>query len=319
MPHTFFISSLFFGFILFTANPAFAHEYLIVGVSGGLQDGFPERPKMDYHHDLEDEVKAIYLGKALVRGYKAFLDVMQPGWRQYVEEPGQPLINSNVFASGCYEHANEYWVYLIDSRQVMAVLNNEPRFLSITPDTGKVDLTAEETSPVVKDLFQTIIEQQGKTDKDSVAIPLVTAVWFQRESHVPSPPIQTKADGTQITNFPESLALWANVNDKDRTAMLSCQEDQTCPADAKKAEQRYWDGIRSAVRNAEKSFSELTEAPAYGPPFQCQSRVPFGVGSETARINHPFTLEEISSLLQSVHVDLNTKEGKISNSNTSSQ
>ena len=284
-------------------NPAVttAHEYFIVGVSGGLQDGFPERFKMDYHHGLEDEVKAIFVGTALVRGYKAFLDVMQPGWRQYVEEPGQPYINSNVFASGCYEHANEYWVYFIDSRQVMAVLNNEPRFLSITPDTGQVDLTADETSPAVKDLFRTIIDAQGKTDKSSVAIPLVTAVWFQPESHIPSPPIIIKEDGTEITNFPDSLALWANVSDADRTAMQSCQEDQTCPADARHAEQRYWDGIRAAIRKAEQSRPVKV---TYGPPFQCKTRVQFGVGKDTARINSPFTTEQIASLLQSSGADL---------------
>jgi hypothetical protein len=100
-----------------SAAPSKDRHYLLVGVSGGLQDGFPERHKLNYNHGLEDESKAIYVGKGLVKGYKAFLDVMQPGWRQYVDEPGQPYINSNVFASGCAEHANEYWVYLVDSRQ----------------------------------------------------------------------------------------------------------------------------------------------------------------------------------------------------------
>jgi hypothetical protein len=54
-------------------------EYYVIGVSGGLQDGFPDRGKMDYV-----DSKAIFLGRALVRGYKAYLDVMQEGWRQYV-------------------------------------------------------------------------------------------------------------------------------------------------------------------------------------------------------------------------------------------
>jgi hypothetical protein len=65
-------------------------KYLLVGVSGGLQDGFPERSKMDYIQ--YDEVTnttititpAIYIGKALIRGYKAFLDVMEMGYRQYM-------------------------------------------------------------------------------------------------------------------------------------------------------------------------------------------------------------------------------------------
>ena len=66
-------------------------KYLLIGVSGGLQDGFPERSKMDYvvqPYDEEDTTitvtPAIYVGKALIRGYKAFLDVMEPGYRQYV-------------------------------------------------------------------------------------------------------------------------------------------------------------------------------------------------------------------------------------------
>ena len=65
-------------------------KYLLIGVSGGLQDGFPERSKMDY--ELYDDATnmtvtitpAIFIGKALIRGYKAFLDVMESGYRQYV-------------------------------------------------------------------------------------------------------------------------------------------------------------------------------------------------------------------------------------------
>jgi len=58
-------------------------EYIAVGVSGGLQDGFPEHTRLDYHAGKLDEVQVIFLGRALVRGYKAYLDVMQPTWRQY--------------------------------------------------------------------------------------------------------------------------------------------------------------------------------------------------------------------------------------------
>lgn len=65
------------------AQPLATREYLVVGVSGGLQDGFPEHFRLDYHSGERDEVQAIFLGRALVRGYKAFLDVMEPGWRQY--------------------------------------------------------------------------------------------------------------------------------------------------------------------------------------------------------------------------------------------
>lgn len=293
-----------------SATPSKDRQYLLVGVSGGLQDGFPERGKLNYNHGLEDESKAIYVGKGLVKGYKAFLDVMQPGWRQYVEEPGQPYINSNVFASGCAEHANEYWVYLVDSRQVMAVLNNEPRFLSITPDTGQIDLQAEETTSTVKSLFLHLIRQQGKTNFESVALPLVTAVWFQYESHVPSPILFIKEDGTEVTNFPESLAKWAGVDDGGRTAVLdsNCQGD-TCPADAKLAEQAYWDGIRAAVRKAEANRPTEEEASKYGPPFHCKEKVRFGVDNHTARINYSFTAEEASAAFRAIGYDLDFDGG----------
>ncbi len=42
-----------------------------------LQDGFAARHLLDYHHGQSDENKAILVGNALVKGYKAFLDVKQ--------------------------------------------------------------------------------------------------------------------------------------------------------------------------------------------------------------------------------------------------
>ena len=230
-------------------------QYLLVGVSCGLQDGFPEQPKLNYDHGLEDKSMAIYVGKGLVKGNKAFfLDVMQSGWRQYVNKCDQPLINtSNVCPSSCAEHANENLIYyLVDSRQVTAVLNNsKPRFLSMIapPDTGQIILTAEETTTLAaKSLFAQLIEQQGKTNKNAVTLKFVTAVWFQyKTSHVPSPVLYLKADGTQVAHFPESPAKWASVDDQSQTAaMLDSSNclDETCPpVEAEVAQQAYWDGI----------------------------------------------------------------------------
>jgi hypothetical protein len=65
--------------------PPMTQKYLLVGVSGGLQDGFPERNKMDYvDPESATIVRAIFVGKTLIRGYKAYLDVMEVGYRQYV-------------------------------------------------------------------------------------------------------------------------------------------------------------------------------------------------------------------------------------------
>lgn len=301
---TFFAVCVFFLHFMYARAQDVSQQYIFIGVSGGLQDGFPDHIKMDYNAGQIDEVKAIFIGKALVRGCKAYLDVMQEGWRQYSPEPEQPSINSVVLVSGCHEHANEYWIYAADSRQVLTILNNEPRFLSITPDTGLVDLLANETSDAVKALARREIKRLGKLNHEQVAFPIVVAVWYH-ESFVPSPPISIHSDGTAITNFPESLALWANVNDTDR--MAGCDNGyEECDASPQvvAAQKRYWDGIRIAIRNAEQHRLSETEWKKNGPPFNCIKQTRLGVGPETARINYAFTREQMAETFADAGYDL---------------
>lgn len=314
-------------------------NYIIVGVSGGLQDGFPNRSNLDYNAGQLDESKAIFVGKALVRGYKAYLDLMQEGWRQYSPEPVQPLMNSNVFASGCYEHANEYWIYILDARVVWGVLAQEPRFLSITPDTGLLDLTAVETDDAVRKFFRHEIEKEDNkniiSNMDQVAVPLVTAVWFNSQSHIPSPPIHIKEDGTRVTNFPESLALWAGINDKDRTAVIDyyavnpkarkCKHGDSCYdalmddphfRHAQESVQRYWDGLRHSIRQAEKNRSSIMASSssdgATPYSYKCEKYARFGVDNETLRVNYPYTQSEIRQSLNSIGYDVDFVEGELS-------
>ena len=273
-------------------------NYIFVGVSGGLQDGFPDHTKMDYRQG-EELVEAIYLGRGLVRGTKAFLDVMEPGYRQYVprSSAAQPLINSVVMVSGCQEHANQYWIYAVDSRQFVTILNNEPRFLSITPDAALVDLLSDQTDEEVKILALHEIERQNKGDSSRAAFPIVVAVWYH-DSFVPSPAIQESntEDGTLVTNFPESLAKWAGVNDADR--MAGCAVNESCPSEdaAMIANKRYWDGIRRAIRHAEDNPLPRSDWRANGPPFHCHQQAKLGVGPQTARINYPFSTSELASI-----------------------
>jgi hypothetical protein len=283
-------------------NPG-GQQYLLIGVSGGLQDGFPDRRKLDYEND-DEVVKAIFLGRALIRGYKAYLDVMQEGWRQYVPESSstegqqqpQRLINSNVFASGCYEHANQHFIYAVDARQFLTILLKEPRFLGITPDTGLVDLTSSYTSDLIQQISRHEIKSQNKANDKEVAFPLVTAIWYNEESHVESPPIAKDDDGiTQITNFPESLALWAGVDDADRKACMPHLED----CSTNEASIRYWKGIDESIRAAEQNRKVVVgSSPRQGPPhFQCKKQARFGASKETAQINSPFTSLQLESLL----------------------
>lgn len=311
-------------------------NYILVGVSGGLQDGFPNRSNLDYNSGLKDESKAIFVGKVLVRGYKAYLDLMQDGWRQYSPEPSQPLMNSNVFASGCYEHANEYWIYIVDSRVVWGVLAQEPRFLSITPDKGLLDLTAFETDDAVCKLFRhEIVQHLGdKSNMDQVAVPLVTAVWYNSQSHIPSPPIHIKEDGTRVTNFPESLALWAGINDADRTAMIdyyarnpkarACKHGDSCHdalmedphfRQAQESVQRYWDGLRHSIRQAEKDRSSIMSTSNDPHKYKCEKYARFGVDNETLRVNYPFTQSEIQQSFSSIGYAIDFEEGELSTAN----
>jgi hypothetical protein len=288
-------------------------QYVIVGVSGGLQEGFPEHIRMDYRHGEDDEVPAVFLGRALVRGYRSYLDVMEEGWRQYTAEPDQPLINCNVIPTGCYHHANLYWVYLVDSRQFLTILMHEPRFLSIAPDLGLVDLAAAETGPVVRHIARHEGERQGKSDSSHAAFPIVTGAWHNPTSHVPSPVVYTKPDGTEVTNFPQSLALWAGV----------IETGGECPAEPSDAEAFdfltradatafFFDSIRTAIRAAEAGRKTPAEGRAAGPAsFDCDRKARFGASSDMARINYPFSPEEVRSMLSSGGFDIDFKASAV--------
>jgi hypothetical protein len=190
----------------------------------------------------------------------------------------------------------------------MSVLQHEPRFLSITPDTGQIELDAAETDPAVKAFLLNEIKKQRKSDVEHVALPLVTAVWFH-ESHVPSPPIRVHADGTEVSNFPESLSLWANVNPEDRFAKKCDDEEQICKGDD--AQQNFWDGIRARIRTAEKNRPTLEESNEFGPPFKCKNKVRFGASQETARVNYSFSTSEIKEKLEAIGMDVDFGQGEM--------
>lgn len=274
-------------------------EYIIVGVSGGLQAGFPDHKNLDYHPGQPDEVQAVFLGRALVRGYKSYLDVMESDWRQYTPEPGQPLINCNVYPTGCHEHANQYWIYLVDTRQFITILMKEPRFLSIAPDLGLVDLTVRETSPVVRYIAQHAIAKQKKTNSTLIGFPIVTAAWFNPTSHVESPVLYTLDDGTEVTNFAQSLATWAGVIGKKSDMASACSEGELDSEsfDFLSAERQedFWIAVRKAVRAAE--LDQPVVSSDVRPPFDCKKLARFGVSKEMAQINYPFTPKAFAEMM----------------------
>ena len=97
--HTMKKSSLLycFYFVLYVIAIGSAHDeeqtFALIGVSGTLQDGFELRNRLDYSacaeetrascdDDDETTIPAKFVGKALVRGYKAYLDIKPKGWRE---------------------------------------------------------------------------------------------------------------------------------------------------------------------------------------------------------------------------------------------
>lgn len=303
-------------------NVETATSYYMVGVSGGLQDGYPDRVKLDHvvNPDTGETVKAILLGKLFVRGYKAYLDVMESDWRQYTSPQSdvQRLINPNVFPTGCYEDANEYFVYLVDERQLLSTLMNEPRFLSISADTGFGEL--RHSSPLLQEIAQHEISRGGHTNKKEILVPLVTAVWFQSTALYPSPIVKV-VDGARVTNYPESLALWANAQDSDRLDYVAAQEqcldqqpdssstattEKICDIRNRESYQRYWTAITNAIQQAEDTRNEWANNNGQSmgrPVWNCERYVRFGSSKQTLRLNYPFTKTEFQDVIDSLETN----------------
>ena len=222
---------------------------------------------------------------------------------------------------------------MVDSRQVLKILMNEPRFLSITPDLGLVDLrtTVSTTSTtrnshshnyeLVKHFATHLIRQQNKTDFSYVAFPIVTSAWYNPSSYIPSPIIDTiveEEDGvvTQVTNFPYSLAKWAGTSNATTTTSATLrnliEDDEEVLFDVVDGAETtsvpgYWDQIRLAVRQAEQGSVKRGEGrddDSDGndddefPPFHCPRKARFGVTKDMARINYPLTKSTIRTILQ---------------------
>lgn len=218
-------------------------RFAIVAVSGTLEEGFPLRKNLDFIEDSET-VKAVFLGKALIRGLKAHLDIKSAGWREYRAEPAINPVNPAMIATGDRNDANIYSIYGVDRRQLVAALLNEPRFLSMTPDTALVDRNAEETSETVKSLITNQILNDGRpsvTNNNEAAFLTVVSVWHSRH-FVPSPILYIKKDGTRVTDFPNSLAAFAGISDRLRT------DDP----------EAYHAAVEAAVKKAAKATSSQT-------------------------------------------------------------
>lgn len=190
-------------------------DFIMLAVSGTLEEGFPLRPNLDFVSPTE-RVDAIFLGRALIRGLRAYLDMKDPDSREFRAPPTLNPVNPALVASGDDNDANISSIYLVDRRQAVKALLNEPRFLSMAPDVAKVDVNAAETDPAVRALIrQAIHETPGVTNSNNVTFLQVLSTW--RSCHfIPSPILYTKSDGTRVTDFPRSLAAFSGTTESQR-------------------------------------------------------------------------------------------------------
>ena len=200
-------------------------KFALVAVSGTLEEGFPLRPNLDFLSEVNEgnpAVLGIFLGHALVRGVRAFLDIKDSNSREFVAgPPGLNPVNPGLVASGNNNDANISSLYLVDRRQAARALLREPRYLSMVPDLAKVDIHAVETDPDVRNFILQAIEEDttllGPKNTNQVTLLQVISTW--KSCHfVPSPVLYTKPDGARVTDFPNSLAAFAGVTDALRTS-----------------------------------------------------------------------------------------------------
>jgi hypothetical protein len=227
------------------SGPCEASDFVMVAVSGTLEEGFPLRPNLDYVSATE-RVGAVFLGRALIRGLRAYLDMKDPASREYKAPPELNPVNPALVPSGDALDANVSSIYLVDRRQAARALLNEPRFLSMTPDLAKVDVHAEETDPAVRALIlQAVKDTPGLTNTETATFLQVISTW--RSCHfVPSPVLYTKPDGTRVTDFPNSLAAFSGTTDELRTRDASA----------------YNNAVETAVRAGVEQTQACVDGPA---------------------------------------------------------
>ena len=232
------------------------HSFVFVAVSGTLEEGFPLRANLDFRKGTPEEVTAIFLGKAFIRGLRACLDIKNPGSREYQPLPASNPVHPGMVPTGDPKDANIYSVYAVDSRQALQALLHEPRFLSMTPDHAKVDLHAEEIPPSLRKIILKQIDDDNRDSDlqndirnfDQAALLTVVSTWKSRH-FVESPVLYTKSDRTTVTDFPRSLAKFAQVDD-------SLRETDT---------KKYRRALNKAIRQAVKEISAYDQVHGLDP------------------------------------------------------
>lgn len=187
-----------------------AEGRILIGVSGTLMEGLDLRERLDWkarRHNNKKPVKASYIGQALVRGYKGYFNIQERD------------ANAVVLPTGCHDDGHIFAFYLVAPEQLPLIVYGSPHDWTISSNGGTIDLTALETSQEVKELAQREIQRHGFSNEGSFSALLVTGMWFDAQHYVEMPVISTSHDdGTHVTSFVDSLALWSGANGQDLVA-----------------------------------------------------------------------------------------------------
>lgn len=177
-------------------------RFVVIAVSGTLEDGFELRHRLDYVDTTGERVNATFLGLGLMRGAKMFFDA----WPKWSSQPSR--VNPAIILTGDWCDANQYALYIVDERQVLTALLGEPRMLSMTPDSLLLQLNDSGTDPKITQFAHAVLG----TGVSECAIMAVVGT-FKSCSFLPAPPYRTRPDCTRVTTFRESMAKFAKIAD----------------------------------------------------------------------------------------------------------
>ncbi|KAJ8600024.1 hypothetical protein CTAYLR_001883 [Chrysophaeum taylorii] len=172
-----------------------------LAVSGTIEEGFELRRNID-----AESWEAVFLGPALCRGAKMYLDIKETGCREH-DRVNPARVNPAMVLTGDERDANVYSVYLVEERACVSALLGEPRLLSMAADALRVDLEDPLTSPRVVEFARAKLGY----DAETCAVLSVVAAYRGRR-FVAAPPFEIRSDGTRVTSFRRSLAIFSGID-----------------------------------------------------------------------------------------------------------
>eukprot|EP00931_Biecheleriopsis_adriatica_P059923 TRINITY_DN35931_c0_g1_i1.p1 TRINITY_DN35931_c0_g1~~TRINITY_DN35931_c0_g1_i1.p1 ORF type:complete len:297 (+),score=55.51 TRINITY_DN35931_c0_g1_i1:69-959(+) len=176
-------------------------RFVVIAVSGTLEDGFELRHRLDYIDEKTGErVNATFLGLGLMRGAKMYFDA----WPEWLSQPSRA--NPAILLTGDWCDANQYALYIVDERQVLTALLGEPRMLSMTPDSLLLQLDDSGTDPQVSRFARAVLG-----DAESECGIMAVVGTFKACSFLAAPPYETRSDCTRVTTFRASMAKFARI------------------------------------------------------------------------------------------------------------